>query len=73
MSENNDIQKLEKDLVNQLTFIKEEFKKYEVEKAISIRRDVVVVELKDILLNNADFYSLKDALEVYIEKLKPFK
>lgn len=73
MSEDNNLQKLESDLISQLTYIKEEFKKYEVEKAMSIRRDVVVIELKDILQNNADFYSLKDALEVYIEKLKPFK
>ena len=73
MSEDNNLQKLESNLISQLTYIKEEFKKYEVEKAMSIRRDVVVIELKDILQNNADFYSLKDALEVYIEKLKPFK
>lgn len=36
---------------------------------VSIRRDVVAVELKDILTNNPDNYSLRASLESYIQNL----
>ena len=36
---------------------------------MSKRKDVIAVELKTILDNNSDYYSLKTALTTYIDNL----
>lgn len=60
----------EQKLVENLLLVKEDYIKTKEVLAISIRKDVLLVELKDMLNMNTDFYSLKTALEDYIEKLK---
>lgn len=56
-------------VIEQLTAVKEEFIKDKEELAVSIRRDVVKAELQDMLVSNADYSSLKNALEDYIRNL----
>ena len=67
MENNIDIQAQE--LINKLSIVKEEFIRTQNELKFSIRKDVVASELKDLLSNNTDFYSLKQSLEDFIEKL----
>lgn len=67
--ENNSLQELENNLVGRLSEVKEIMNKQRDELSVSIRRDVVATELKSILLDNADFYSLKESLESYIKSL----
>lgn len=56
-------------VIEQLITVKDEFIKNKDELALSIRRDVVRVELKAILQDNKDYNSLRDALETYINNL----
>lgn len=65
----NNIKEQEQKLIEQLGLVKEQFIKNQTELNLSIRKDIVAAELKDILTNNPDFYSLKGALESYISNL----
>lgn len=69
MMEDESLKRQAEKVINQLMEVKEEFVKNKEELAISIRRDVVKVELRAILEENSDFYSLKNALETYINNL----
>lgn len=64
MNENN----LE-NLVKGLTIVKEEFFKNKEELKFSKRKDIVAVELKNILNSNCDYNSLKTAIQTYIDDL----
>lgn len=63
------MQSLEDKLVKGLNEVREIMDKQRDELAVSIRRDVVAVQLKDMLESHSSFYSLKDALESYIKEL----
>ncbi len=56
-------------LVKGLTIVKDEFFRNKEELKMSKRKDVIAVELKTILDNNSDYYSLKTALTTYIDNL----
>lgn len=60
-------------VIEQLTAVKEDYIKNKEELALSIRRDVVRVELKALLQDNTDYISLKRALENYIDNLLNIK
>ena len=71
--ENESLKAQAEKVIEQLTAVKEEFVKNKEELAISIRRDIVKVELKAILQDNTDYNSLKGALENYIDNLLNIK
>lgn len=56
-------------IVEQLTVVKDEFIKNKDELAVSIRKDIVSTELKDILEHNKDYNSLYDAIKEYASKV----
>ena len=60
---------LEKNLIERLNEVKDIMDSQRDELLVSIRKDVVSVQLKDILDNNTDIYSLRNALEDYIKDL----
>lgn len=62
-------EELENQLVNSLKNFRQAYINMSNELKVSIRRDVVAVELKDILTNNPDNYSLRASLESYIQNL----
>lgn len=65
----NNFDELTNKFVNDLTLVKEEFIKDKQELAVSIRKDVIAVQLKELLNSNTDYYNLKSALEMYIQNL----
>ena len=67
--ENESLKAQADNIIKQLTAVKEEFVRNKEELAVSIRKDIVSIELKSILVENTDYYSLKNALETYIENL----
>lgn len=60
---------MEKDLINKLNEVKGIMDNQRDLLAVSIRKDVVAVQLKDLLESYTDFYSLKSAIEEYIQNL----
>lgn len=64
-----ELSKLEEMLVSKLNEVKDIMDSQRDTLAVSIRRDVVAVQLKDMLEENTSFYSLKSALEDYIKDL----
>lgn len=65
-----DLKKTEEELVGNLILVKEEYIKMKEQLTLSLRKDVLLVELKDMLNNNTDFFSLKNAIEEYITRLE---
>lgn len=63
------LQDMEKNLIERLNEVKVIMDSQRDELTVSIRKDVVAVQLKDILMDNTSFYSLKNALEDYIKDL----
>lgn len=64
-----ELNNLEKNLVTKLNEIRDIMDAQKNTLAVSIRKDVVAVQLKDILDEHTSFHSLKNALEEYIEYL----
>lgn len=64
-----DLKEQEQKLIDQLTIIKNAFIKNQQDLKLSIRKDIVAAQLKDLLENNPNFYELKSALETYIDNL----
>lgn len=60
---------LENQLIEKLSIVRDEFIANREELAVSIRKDVVAAQLRDILINNPDFYELKAAIEDYANDL----
>lgn len=60
---------LEKNLVERLNEVKDIMNAQRDELAVSIRKDVVAVQLRDIMESNTTIYSLRNALEDYIRDL----
>lgn len=58
-----------KQIIERLQLVKDEFIKSKDELAVSIRKDVVAAELKDILLKNKDYESLKKSIDTFIKNL----
>lgn len=71
--ENESLKAQAEKVIEQLTAVKEDYIKNKEELALSIRRDVVRVELKVLLQDNTDYISLKRALENYIDNLLNIK
>lgn len=67
MENNNPI--TPENIVEKLLLVKDEYIKTKDELAVSIRRDIVKAELKDILSSNGTYPELKSAIEDYIAKL----
>lgn len=57
------------DMVDKLNVVKQEFFKDKEELKVSIRKDVVAVELKSILQNTDNYLSLKKCIQDYIDQL----
>lgn len=70
---NPEITDQENKLVEQLNLVKEKFLKNMEELEVSIRKDVVAVQLKDILKNNNNYEDLKLNIEKYIDTLLPIQ
>lgn len=66
----DNLKNMEEDLVNKLLTIRDDYKNTKEQLAISIRKDILLTELKDMLMENHDFYSLKNAIEDYIRNLE---
>ena len=64
-----ELNRLEKNIIERLNEVKDIMDSQRDELSVSIRKDVVAVQLKDILDNNVDIYSLRNALEEYIKDL----
>lgn len=56
-------------IIDQLMLVKDEFIKSKDELAVSIRKDVVVAELRSLLEVHKDYNSLSNALKLYIENM----
>lgn len=67
---NNELHDLEAKLIDRAMEVREEFIRLKDLEKISIRKDLLLVELKDIIQENTSFYSLKNALENYIQKIE---
>ena len=65
MEEKNNLE----NLVKGLSIVKEEFFKNKDELKVSIRKDIVAVELKAIIEKTDNYLNLKAALENYIKDL----
>lgn len=61
------------EMVNKLTIIRDEFIKNKEELSVSVRKDIICANLKDLLKNNRDYDSLKLGLENFITELLNFK
>lgn len=61
--------KLEEILVSKLNEVKDIMDSQRDTLAVSIRKDVVAVQLKEILEEHVSYYALKNALEEYIKDL----
>lgn len=59
-------------LIERLTVVKDEFIRNKDELLVSVRKDVVASELKDIISKNTDYQSLTQALEIYISNMYKF-
>lgn len=65
----NDLKQVEDKLVQGLSKVKQCLINQSNELKFSIRKDVVSADLKNILTDNTDFASLKNAIENYITNL----
>ena len=68
MKDNNLKEQAQK-MVDQLMLVKDEFIKTKDELVVSIRKDIVVAELRDMLDRHTDYNALSNALKIYIENL----
>lgn len=69
MTENDKFNKQVKEFTDKLLMVKEGFIELQKEKLVSIRKDVVMVELKDILNKSNDYETLKTNIQEYIKNL----
>lgn len=56
-------------MVEGLTAVKEEFFRLKDEEKVSVRKDVVATELKQILNDSSDYETIKSKITDYIAKL----
>ena len=64
-----DLMSQSKILIDKLLLVKQNYIDKEQELKVSVRRDVVSVQLKQILENSSDYESLKNNIQTYIDKL----
>ena len=64
-----DLKKLERELLDNMLLIKEDYIRTKDEIMVSIRRDVVNAELKDILHNSKDYEELYKNISIYAQNL----
>lgn len=69
MEKADELHNLEKNLIGKLNEVRDIMDGQRRELEFSIRKDIVAVQLKDILDSNPSFPSLKSALEDYISNL----
>ena len=60
-------------LIEQLNIVREAFIKQKDTLAVSIRKDLVKADLKDILYNSNSYEELRNKLNEYIDNLIPGK
>lgn len=68
-SETDKLKEQAQKVVDQLMLVKSEFIKNKEELAVSVRKDVVVAELRQLLASNKDYTSLSNELKAYIDNL----
>lgn len=56
-------------MMDGLTAVKEEFLRLKDEEKVSVRKDVVATELKQILNDSSDYETIKSKITDYIAKL----
>ena len=69
MENQANLHQLEENLIKKLNEVKDIMDGQRRELEFSIRRDLVAVQLKDLLESHTSFHSLKAALEDYIQDL----
>lgn len=65
----NNLDETSQKLIEQLSEVRDEFIKNKKDLAVSIRKDLVAVELRELLSSNLTYDELKIALETYIAGL----
>ena len=63
------IKQLTIDYIKKLTMVKEDFINMKKELAVSIRKDYVKIELKDIINKSSNYEELKNNLNNYINEI----
>lgn len=69
VEKSDELSRLEETLVKKLNDVKDIMDNQRDTLAVSVRKDVVAVQLKELLDEHSSFYSLKSALEDYIKDL----
>ena len=69
MEMNENIKEQAQDLVEKLLMLKDNYKNCMDTLAVSIRRDLVAVDLKAILKESNDYESLKQNIQQYIDEI----
>lgn len=67
---NKNIDELSNELVQSLQLVKDDYIKCKKELNYSIRKDIIITSLKDVIYNNKDYNSLKDGIINLINALK---
>ena len=65
-----ELDKQSQQLINGLSIVKEKFIENSEQLKVSVRKDIVIAELQDILDSNADIFSLREAIKETINKYK---
>lgn len=66
---NNDLKQVETKLIQGLTKVRQCLIQQSEDLKFSIRKDIVCADLKNILIENLDYPSLKSAIEKYAEDI----
>lgn len=69
MENTADLKNLEENLIKRLNEVRDIMDKQNQDLQFSIRKDVVAVQLKEIIQSHSSFFSLRDAIEDYIDDL----
>lgn len=67
---NKNIDELSNELVQSLQLVKDDYTKCKKELNYSIRKDIIITSLRDVIYNNKDYNSLKDGIINIINALK---
>lgn len=70
---NEGIEEQAQKLIESLNFVKQDYIKTKDALAVSIRKDIVAAELKDMMSKYTDYETLVGALKVYVENMYKFK
>lgn len=65
----NGHEKMIEDFTNNLLEVKDEYIKMKQELSVSIRLDILKIELLDILQNSNDYEELQENIRIYLDEL----